>query len=292
MSPRDANIRRLAWAFGLVATVMAVEAVAAVISGSLALLSDAGHMVTDAVGLGLAWAAATAADCIRAGRHRTYGLYRLEILAALGNALILLAVAAYVIYEAIQRITEPVAVDWQPMLIVGSVGLAANLISWAILRRGAKTSLNVEAAMLEVLADLWGSVGVVAAALVISVSGWTFVDPLVGVAIGLFILPRGWRLAARALRILVQAAPPHVDLRELRSDLEQIPGVVDVHDLHVWTLTSDMDVASVHLMIPDDCEPHPVLDRAQQIIKVDYGIGHATLQVEPTSHVSCRDVSC
>ena len=111
-------------------------------------------------------------------------------------------------------------------------------------------------------------------------------------AIGLFILPRGWRLAARALRILVQAAPPHVDLRELRSDLEQIPGVVDVHDLHVWTLTSDMDVASVHLMIPDDCEPHPVLDRAQQIIKVDYGIGHATLQVEPTSHVSCRDVSC
>src|SRR5690606_7182444 len=164
--------------------------------------------------------------------------------------------------------------------------------SWAILRQGAETSLNVEAAMMEVLADLWGSVGVIGAAVVLATTGWPYADAVVGVAIGIFILPRGWRLAARAIRVLVQAAPPHVDLQRLRTDLEGIPGVVDVHDLHVWTLTSDMDVASVHLMINDDCEPHPVLDRAQQIMKAGHGIGHATLQVEPRSHVSCRDVSC
>lgn len=288
---RGANTRRLIWAFGVVATVMVVEAVAAVLSGSLALLSDAGHMATDAVGLGLAMAAAVAADRVGSDRHRTYGLYRLEILAALGNAVILLGVAVYVVYEAIQRISQPVAVDSVTMLVVGAIGLAANIFSWAILRRGAQDSLNVEAAMMEVLADLWGSVGVVAAAIVVSTTGWTLADPLVGVGIGLFIFPRGWRLAARALRILVQAAPPNLDLQSLRSDLEEIPGVVDVHDLHVWTLTSSMDVASVHLMIPDDCEPHPVLDRARQILQADYGIDHATLQVEPASHVGCREIS-
>ncbi|HEX7098098.1 MAG TPA: cation diffusion facilitator family transporter [Acidimicrobiia bacterium] len=289
---RSANTRRLAWAFGLVATVMVVEAIAAVLTRSLALLSDAGHMVTDAVGLGIALAAALAAARVRAGRHRTYGLYRLEILAALGNAVVLLGVAGYVLYEAIQRMSQPAEVAWQPMLIVGSIGLAANVASWAILRQGAETSLNVEAAMMEVLADLWGSVGVIGAAVVLATTGWPYADAVVGVAIGIFILPRGWRLAARAIRVLVQAAPPHVDLQRLRTDLEGIPGVVDVHDLHVWTLTSDMDVASVHLMINDDCEPHPVLDRAQQIMKAGHGIGHATLQVEPRSHVSCRDVSC
>lgn len=289
---RRLNTRHLAWAFGIVVTVMVVEAVAAVATGSLALLSDAGHMVTDAVGLGLAFAATLAADRVRAGRHRTYGLYRLEILAALGNAVVLLGVALYVIVEAIERVSHPTAVDWRPMLIVGALGLAANVASWAILRRGARTSLNVEAAMMEVLADLWGSAGVVAAAAVMATTGWPYADLVVAVAIGIFIFPRGWRLAARSLRILVQAAPPHVDLQRLRADLEGIPGVVDVHDLHVWTLTSNMEVASAHLMVSEDCEPHPVLDRAQQIMKAGYGIGHATLQVEPASHVSCRDVSC
>src|SRR5690606_3296145 len=143
-----------------------------------------------------------AADRVRAGPHRTYGLYRLEILAALGNAVVLLGVALYVIVEAIERVSHPTAVDWRPMLIVGALGLAANVASWAVLRRGGRTSLDVEAAMMEVLAALWGSAAVGAAAAVMATTGWPYADLVAAVAIGIFIFPRGWRLAARSLRIL------------------------------------------------------------------------------------------
>lgn len=286
---RSANTRRLAWAFGLVATVMVVEAIAAVLTRSLALLSDAGHMVTDAVGLGIALAAALAAARVRAGRHRTYGLYRLEILAALGNAVVLLGVAGYVLYEAIQRMSQPAEVAWQPMLIVGSIGLAANVASWAILRQGAETSLNVEAAMMEVLADLWGSVGVIGAAVVLATTGWPYADAVVGVAIGIFILPRGWRLAARAIRVLVQAAPPHVDLQRLRTDLEGIPGVVDVHDLHVWTLTSGYLAMSGHAVVSDPTQNQRVLEEIYHCLRDRFGIQHVTVQIEQHPMYRLRD---
>lgn len=283
---------RLVVAFAVLAVLMVAEVVAGLVANSLALLSDAGHMLTDVLGLGMALAAIQLATSSRKRAQRTFGLYRLEILAALANAVLLLAVAAWVIVEAVGRFGDPPEVLAGPMLVVAVLGLAANLVAFALLREGARESLNVRGAYLEVVADAVGSVGVIAAGVLLATTGWTWVDPVVGVGIGLWIVPRTVRLAGEAVRILVQAAPPGMDLEAMAADLGEVPGVVDVHDLHVWTLTSNMEVASAHLMVSEDCEPHPVLDRAQQIMKAGYGIGHATLQVEPASHVSCRDVSC
>ncbi len=284
------HMKPLVVAFVLVIVFMVVEVVAGLWAGSLALISDAGHMATDALGLGMALAAIVAAD--RAGRdgHRTYGLYRSEILAALANAVLLSAVAGYVLFEAARRVADPPDILSGPMFGVAAVGLVVNLVAWRLLRAGAGESLNVEGAYVEVLADVIGSIGVVAAAAIIWVSDWTIVDPIVGAAIGLFILPRAWRLGRKAVRILVQAAPEHIDLRDLAAQLTAISGVVDVHDLHVWTLTSEMDVGTVHLMTGDAVDPHPVLDRARSILE-DHGIAHATLQVEPESHEGCAELS-
>jgi cobalt-zinc-cadmium efflux system protein len=282
---------RLVWVFGLVVVFMVVELVAGVLTNSLALLSDAGHMATDALGLAMALAAIVAAD--RAGRdgQRTFGLYRLEILAALANAVLLFGIAGYVLYEAIRRFQDPPEVLAGPMLIVAILGLAVNLVGWWLLRQGAEESLNVEGAYLEVIADLIGSLGVIAAALIIQFTGWRYADTVFGAAIGLFILPRAWRLGSRALRILVQAAPQGIDLVSLRDRLKSITGVSDVHDLHVWTLTSEMDVASVHLMTPTDADAHSIIDEATGLLRDEFGIAHATLQVEPDTHQNCLETS-
>jgi cobalt-zinc-cadmium efflux system protein len=283
--------RPLAISFGLVVTFMIVEIVAGIATGSLALLSDAGHMATDALGLGMALAAITAADRTDLEGHRTYGLYRLEILAALANAALLIGVAGYVLYEAARRFRDPPEVLSGPMLIVAIIGLMVNLIGWRLLREGAAESINVQGAFLEVLADLIGSIGVIMAALLLRYAGWTYADPIFGAAIGLFILPRAWRLGRRAVRVLVQAAPEGLDLEELRRQLASIDDVVDVHDLHVWTLTSDMDVATVHLVTRAGIDPHPILDRARSLLREGHDIAHATLQVEPDTHTGCQEIT-
>ena len=285
------HLRPLAIAFGLVVVFMIVEAVAGFLTGSLALISDAGHMATDALGLGMALAAIVAADRAASRGGHTYGFYRLEILAALANAVLLLAVGGYVIYEAIQRLAEPTEVLTTPMLIVAVLGLAVNLICWRLLRPGSRESINVKGAYFEVLADLAGSLGVVAAALILIFTDWPYADPLFAALIGLFILPRAWGLGHQALRILVQAAPLGMDLDRMRQGLSKVPGVIDVHDLHVWTLTSDMDVATVHLMTKEGTDPHPVLDQARSVLQDEYHIAHATLQVEPDTHKGCSEVS-
>ncbi len=285
------HIKALYIAFGLVVVFMVVEIVAGFATGSLALLSDAGHMATDAVGLGMALAAITAANNARRGGHRTYGLYRLEILAALANAVLLFGVAGYVLFEASRRFSDPPEVLSGPMLLVAVIGLIVNLIGWRLLRAGAEESINLEGAFLEVMADLIGSVGVILAALIIRYTGWTYADPLFGAAIGIFILPRAWRLGRRAVRVLVQAAPEGLDLEELRQSLASVPGVSDIHDLHVWTLTSEMDVATVHLVTAAGADPHPTLDRARSLLEDEYGISHATLQVEPDTHEGCAEVA-
>jgi len=277
-------------AFVLVVVFMVAEVFAGWWTGSLALISDAGHMATDALGLGMALAAIIAADRARASGGRTYGLYRGEILAALANAVLLFAVAGYVLFEAAKRIGDPPDILTGPMVGVAIVGLAVNVVAWRLLSRGASESLNVEGAYLEVIADLVGSIGVIIAAVTIWMTGWRVVDPIVGAAIGLFILPRAWRLAQKALRVLLQVAPQHVDLDQLGSRLADIPGVSDVHDLHVWTLTSEIDVGTVHLMTGNTIDPHPVLDQAKAILE-EHGIAHATLQVEPESHKGCAEVS-
>lgn len=282
--------RRLLAAFAITASVLVVEVIAGLASNSLALLSDAGHMFTDVLGLGMALAAIHAARTASAHPQRTFGTYRLEILAALFNAVLLFGVGLYVLYEAFRRLADPPDVLSGPMLVVAFVGLAANGISFLLLREGSKESLNVEGASLEVLADMLGSIGVILAAVVLAMTGWPYADPLIGGAIGLFVLPRAWRLGAQAVRVLVQAAPPHVSAADVTGDLASIDGVVDVHDLHLWTLTSEMEVASAHIMVSAGTNTHTVLDTARDVLADRYGIQHATLQVEPDDHSGCEDV--
>lgn len=283
-------LRGLTIAFVLIVVFMVVEAVAAWWTGSLALLSDAGHMATDALGLGMALAAIVVAD--RDGNHngRTYGLYRTEILAALANAALLFGVAGYVLFEAVGRFGSPPDILTGPMTLVAAVGLGVNIVAWRLLHQGAKESLNVEGAYLEVIADLIGSIGVLLGAIIMWITDWRIIDPIIGSAVGLFILPRAWRLGRKALRILLQAAPDNLDLDALRDRLRDIDGVIDIHDLHVWTLTSEMDVATAHLMIRDTIKPHPVLDEARVVLG-EHGIAHATLQVEPESHQGCAEIT-
>jgi cobalt-zinc-cadmium efflux system protein len=272
---------RLWWAAGMLAGFMVVEAVAAVLTGSLALLSDAGHMFTDVLGIAMALAAITAAGRAATDSHRTFGLYRLEVLAALANAVLLTAVAIFVLIEAVRRFTDPPSVPAGSMLVVAIGGLVINLIAFALLRSGAQESLNVRGAYLEVVGDLLGSVGVILAAAIIGITGWAYADPIVAVLVALMILPRTFGLGREAVRILVQAAPGHLDLTLVRARLAAVPGVCDVHDLHVWTLTSGMDVASAHLSLEPAAELGTVLATAREALHDDFAIEHATLQVEP-----------
>ena len=287
---------RLLLAFAIIFTFFVVEAIAGFVTNSLALLSDAGHMLTDVIGIGMALAAIQLAtrferNTTQSRSNHTFGLYRLEILAAFVNALLLFGVAIWVLIEAARRLFDEPEVLGVPMLIVATLGLLANIVAFLLLREGSKESLNVEGAYLEVLADTIGSVGVIIAAVLLEVFGWAWIDPVIGAANGLWILPRTWRLGRRAVRILLQAAPDDIDLDALCADLEAIDGVVDVHDLHVWTLTSDMDAASAHLMTTPGTDAHGVLDRAREVLADTYGITHGTFQVEPDTHDGCHEVT-
>ncbi|HET8682623.1 MAG TPA: cation diffusion facilitator family transporter [Micromonosporaceae bacterium] len=282
---------RLWAAFALLGVVTLVELAAGLVTGSLALLSDAAHLLTDVLGIGMALAAIAVADR-PGGGQRTFGLYRIEVLAALANAVLLGGVAAYVLVEAVRRLADPSPVLAGPMFAVALAGLTANVVAFVLLRDGARESLNVRGAYLEVLGDLVASVGVLGAAAVIWLAGWAYADPLVAVAVALFIAPRTWALARAAVRVLVQAAPSHVDVAAVRRTLAAVPGVADVHDLHVWTLTSGMDVASAHLTIARPADLGPVLATARQALRNRYGIAHATLQVEPVAAVTdCHEAT-
>ena len=286
-------------AFTVIAAFFVVEAVAGVLTSSLALLSDAGHMLTDVVGLGMSLAAIQLATRFetrngeesRGLSSHTFGLYRLEILAAFVNALLLFGVAIWVLIEAVRRLADPPEVLSTQMLVVAVLGLVANLVAFLLLREGSKESLNVEGAYLEVLADTVGSVGVIVAAIGLKVFGWSWVDPVIGATIGLWILPRAWRLGRQAFRILLQAAPAHIEITALADELGAIDGVVDVHDLHVWTLTSEMEAASAHLMTTVETDPHAVLDQARQLLIDGYGIDHGTFQIEPETHTGCHQIA-
>jgi cobalt-zinc-cadmium efflux system protein len=284
-------VGRLAAAFVVTAVFMLVEVGAGLVTGSLALLSDGAHMVTDVVGLGLALAAILAARHSRRRPGRTFGLYRAEVLAALANAVLLFGVAGYVLYEAVTRFAAPPDVPGLPVVVVSLLGLAANVVAFLLLREGAGESLNLRGAYLEVVADMIGSVGVLVSGLVTLLFGWRYADPVLGVAIGLFVLPRTWTLAKRSLRILFQHAPERVDVDELTRALAELPGVGEVHDVHVWTLTSGMEVASAHLTVGPDCDQSTVLAAARELLADSYQLEHATLQVESgMAATSCREL--
>jgi len=286
------HLGALTAAFAITATFMVVEITAGIATSSLALISDGAHMVTDVVGLGLALAAILAARRARRTAARTFGLYRAEVLAALANAVLLFGVAAYVLIEAAQRFGDPPAVPGGTVAIVALVGLAANVVAFLLLRKGSAESLNVRGAYLEVLADLVGSVGVLVSGALTLLFGWRWADPILGVAIGLWVLPRTWTLARRSLRILFQHAPERVDVDRLTDALCALPLVGEVHDVHVWTLTSGMEVASAHLTVAPGADRDEILQAAQRLLADDYQIEHATLQVEAgETSASCQELT-
>jgi cobalt-zinc-cadmium efflux system protein len=266
-------------ALALTGGYMLVELAGAFLTGSLALLADAAHMLTDVGGLGLAlfaiWVAARPPT-----PAKTYGYYRAEILAALVNSLLLLGVAALIVVEAWERLLHPRAVLGGPMLAIGALGLVVNLVGAWLLHHDAEHSLNVRAAYLEVLSDALSSLGVLVAAGVVIATGWTPADALVSVAIAVFIVPRTWRLLRQAVNVLLEGVPAHLDLTSIEEAMTQVPGVVRVHDLHVWTLTSGRDAMSAHVVVHDVRESERLLATLHAVLHARFGIDHTTIQLE------------
>lgn len=271
--------KRLSIALALTTTFMAVEVVGGLWTGSLALLADAAHMLTDAGGLVLALIAIRFAERPRTPSN-TYGYVRMEVLSALTNAVVLLLLTVYILCEAYQRSLAPPDITGGPMLAVAVAGLIVNLVSMRLLASGSTESLNVKGAYFEVLADMLGSLGVIVAAVVVVLTGWQLVDPIIGAAIGLFIVPRTWVLLKQAIHILMEGTPPEIDITLLEKKLLQIPGAVAVHDLHVWTVTSGVDAMSCHLVVADNSVAGVVLFAAREAVRSGFRITHSTIQVE------------
>ncbi len=283
----EAAKRPLSIALGITLVTLVVQVSVGLSTGSLSLLTDGAHLLTDVGGLILALAAVTLASHPTRD-ERTFGFYRLEVLSALANGVLLVLVAIWALYEAVGRIEDPPDVPGLPVLFVGALGLVANLVSLKLLSDGG--SLAAEGARLEVLADAVGSVGVVIGGALIMLTDKPVIDAWIGLAIALWIVPRAIRLAWASLRILLQEAPPHLDLPAVLDSLRAVPEVTEVHDLHVWTLTTDMDVLTAHLVVGTGADHHQVLDQARETLAVDHGIHHATLQVEPDTHSGCEQV--
>lgn len=271
--------KRLALVLALTCLVMLAELAGGLLSGSLVLLADAGHMLSDASSLGLALFAIW-----YAGRpsppQRTYGHYRAEILAAVANAVLLALVTFFVIREAIQRLQTPASVDPLPVLWLGCLGLVVNMIGVYLLRAGARSSLNVRGAYLEVFSDLLGSAGVVVAALLQLRLGWLRADPVVSLLIAAFIVPRIWFLMREATDVLMEAAPRHLDVGLVRRVILEQDDVTDVHDLHVWTITSGRVCLSAHVVTTRDTDRDDVIAGINRRLRKRFGLDHTTLQVE------------
>lgn len=282
---------RLRVAFLLIAAFFLVELAYGFLASSLALLSDAGHMAADVVALGAALAATKIATRPDTSGRRTYGSYRAEVFASGFTVLLMLAVALYVVVEAIGRIGSMPDVHTLPMIVVGALGLVVNVVVLLLLREGASESLNVKGAYLEVVADTAGSVGVIVAGVVIALTGQTWVDTLVALAIGAFVAVRAAMLGRQVLAVLGQQVPEGLVVDDVVRDLCAIDGVRDIHDLHVWVLTSGMNVASAHLVTDDEEEHSRILEDAQRVLLTAYHVEHATLQLERQPSRNCHEVT-
>ncbi|CAM5628631.1 Cation transporter OS=Streptomyces alboniger OX=132473 GN=CP975_31190 PE=4 SV=1 [Streptomyces alboniger] len=278
---------RLRVALSITLTVMVVEIIGGVAADSLALVADAAHMATDALGLGMALLAIHFANLPPSDR-RTFGYARAEILAALANCLLLLGVGGYVLYEAIERFVTPAATEGGLTIVFGLIGLVANMISLTLLMRGQKDSLNVRGAFLEVAADALGSLAVLISAVVILTTGWQAADPIASLAIGLMIVPRTWKLLGETLDVLLEAAPKGVDIAEVRAHVLDLDGVEDIHDLHAWTITSGMPVLSAHVVVRSDVlnaiGHEKMLHELQGCLGDHFDVEHCTFQLEPVGH--------
>ncbi|OAR23134.1 cation transporter [Streptomyces sp. ERV7] len=280
---------RLRVALGITLGVMVVEIVGGLLADSLALVADAAHMATDALGLAMALLAIHFANR-PAGHNRTFGYARAEILAALANCLLLLGVGGYVLYEAVQRFVEPAATSGPTTIVFGLIGLVANMVSLSLLVGGQQESLNVRGAFLEVVADALGSVAVLLSAAIIMTTGWQAADPIASLVIGLMIVPRTVKLLRETLNVLLEAAPKGVDMGEVRAHIVALPGVEDVHDLHAWTITSGMPVLSAHVVVSqealDSVGHEKLLHDLQGCLGDHFDVEHCTFQLEPSGHAA------
>lgn len=279
---------RLKLVLGIVAVIMVVEVVGGILSNSLALLGDAGHMLVDCLALGLSLFAITMA--VRpATSSKTYGYHRVEIMAALANGVTLVLVAAYIFYEAYQRFLEPPVVRAPLMLVIASIGLVANISGMLLLRGVSHHSLNIKAAFWHILGDTISSVGVIAGGIIIAVTGWSVIDPIIAVLIGCIILVGAVQLVRESVDILLEAVPKHISVDEVIRMLKTVPGVDEVHDVHIWTLTSDIHALSAHLIIQDQSVSGSaeIVERVNHDLSEHFNINHTTLQLECERCSSC-----
>ncbi|MFD4143708.1 MULTISPECIES: cation diffusion facilitator family transporter [unclassified Streptomyces] len=286
---------RLRIALAITLGVMVLEIVGGVLADSLALIADAAHMATDAVGLAMALLAIHFAGR-PATANRTFGYARAEILAALANCLLLLVVGGYLLFEAVDRFINPADTRGGLTVVFALVGLVANMVSLSLLVRGQKESLNVRGAYLEVLADTLGSLTVLVSAAIIITTGWQAADPIASLVIGLMIVPRTWKLLRETLNVLLEAAPKGVDMAEVREHILALPGVEDVHDLHAWTITSGMPVLSAHVVVTQDVLDavghEKLLHDLQGCLGHHFDVEHCTFQLEPVGHAEHEAKLC
>jgi cobalt-zinc-cadmium efflux system protein len=283
----NAHRKRLIIVLAITFAVLITEVIGSLISGSLALLADAGHVLTDSTGLIMALIAASLAT--RAATvKRTFGLQRAEVLAALANALLLVGVAVWVLIMAVDRLSSPAEINSRLMLVVAVVGLLANLVGLVVLRPAQSKSLNMRGAYLEVLGDFVGSLAVIIAAVLILITGWTPFDAIASLAIVVLIIPRAWSLLREVVDVLLEATPRGVDLDQVREHILRVRGVVDVHDLHAWTITSGVPVLSAHVIVDQVCigegRSGEVLDRLGECLGGHFDVAHCTFQLEPVGH--------
>jgi cobalt-zinc-cadmium efflux system protein len=257
---------------------MIIEVVGGLLTGSLALLADAGHMLTDVAALGLSvfamWMAARPST-----PEKSYGYHRAEILAAVTNAVVLLLLAIWILYEAYRRVFEPPHVFGIPMLLIGLIGLAVNVISMKLLNDPSGSSLNVRSAYLEVLSDAISSIGVILGGVTIWLTGWFLIDPFLSAGISVFIVWRTWALLRQAVHVLMEGVPTHLDAKQVGQAMAGVSGVKGIHDLHIWTITSGMDALSAHVVVPVEEDRDAVLGRLQSLLRDQWKIEHTTLQI-------------
>jgi cobalt-zinc-cadmium efflux system protein len=285
--PRSRNKRRLVITLGLAAAYMLAEVVGGLITNSLALLADAGHMLADVAALALSLMALWIAERPPSPR-RTYGYYRAEILAALANGATLIAIALFIFVEALKRFREPPPVLAGPMLAIAAGGLAVNLVGLAVLSGGKQNSLNIRGAWLHVLTDALGSVGAIAAAATIWTFGWYWIDPAISIAIGLLVIYSAWALVKESVAVLMESVPHGIDIDEVQSTIAAVRSVIGVHDLHIWSITTGRDALSAHVVTNHTRAPADLLSELRSLLHDRYGIDQLTIQIEPPEFEECQ----
>jgi cobalt-zinc-cadmium efflux system protein len=273
------QINKLKIVLLLILSYIVVEVISGLLTGSLALIADAGHMLADAGGLTLALFAINFSSK-PATPQRTYGFYRIEILAALANSAVLILVSVYIIYDAYERIIEPPQIKGTALIIVGTIGLVVNLVGMYILKGHANENLNIEGAYLEVLKDTLGSVGVVVVGVITSISEFYLVDPIISVGLAFYILPRTWSLMKKSINILMEGVPINISYDEVKKAILQIKGVTGIFDIHIWTITSGMDAITAHVVVSDPSKSQIILKEISSMLEKRFKITHTTIQIE------------